>query len=71
MSPVNPDLYPGRGITILIAMTTIVLKCLLAAALVLPLSGCLTRRTVSEGGHTVSQEYFIKRPLKEAIQNSQ
>jgi hypothetical protein len=46
------------------------LKCLLAAALALPLSGCLTQRTVSEGGHTVSQEYVIKRPLKEAVQNS-
>jgi len=52
-------------------MIRIALKCLLASALVLPLTGCLTQRTVSEGGHTVSQEYVIKRPLKEALQNSQ
>lgn len=48
-----------------------VMKCLLAALLALPLTGCLTQRTVTEGGHTVKQEYVIKRPLKEAIQNSQ
>lgn len=33
-------------------------------------SGCLTQRTVSEGGHTVSQEYVIKRPLKQALDHS-
>jgi hypothetical protein len=49
----------------------LVMKILLAALLVLPLTGCLTQRTVSEGGHTVKQEYVIKRPLKEAVQNSQ
>jgi len=45
----------------------------LTAALVLvsTLAGCLTRRTVTQGGQTVSQEYVIKRPLKEAIRNSQ
>jgi hypothetical protein len=47
------------------------LNCLLAVTFALPLSGCLTQRTVSEGGHTVSQEYVIKRPLKEAVHNSQ
>jgi hypothetical protein len=52
-------------------MIRITLKCLLAATFALPLSGCLTQRTVSEGGHTVSQEYVIKRPLKEAVMNSQ
>lgn len=35
------------------------------------LTGCLTQRTVKEGGQTVSQEYVIKRPIKEAIENSQ
>lgn len=35
------------------------------------LAGCLTQRTVTEGGQTVSQKYVIKRPLKEAIENSQ
>ena len=47
------------------------LKSLFALTFALPLSGCLTQRTVSEGGHTVSQEYVIKRPLKEAVRNSQ
>ena len=41
-----------------------------AILLILLTSGCLTQRTVSQGGHTVSQEYVIKRPLKEAINNS-
>ena len=50
--------------------TGLVMKTLLAALLVLPLTGCLTQRTVTEGGHTVKQEYVIKRPLKEAVQNS-
>jgi starvation-inducible outer membrane lipoprotein len=47
------------------------LKSLLAVTFAFTLSGCLTQRTVSEGGHTVSQEYVIKRPLKEAVRNSQ
>jgi hypothetical protein len=47
------------------------MKTLLAALLILPLTGCLTQRTVTEGGHTVKQEYVIKRPLKEAVRNSQ
>jgi hypothetical protein len=52
-------------------MVKVALKCLLVAALTLPMSGCLTQRTVSEGGQTVSEEYIIKRPIKEAIKNSQ
>ena len=47
------------------------LRCTIAVVLAASLTGCLTRRTVTEGGHTVSQEYVIKRPLKEAIENSQ
>lgn len=39
--------------------------------LALNLSGCLTQRTVTEGGETVSQEYVIKRPIKDVIENSQ
>ena len=38
---------------------------LLAAALV---SGCLTRRTVTQNGQTVEQNYVIKRPIKEAVE---
>jgi hypothetical protein len=43
-----------------------------AAALVSAtlLSGCLTQRTVTAGGQTVSQQYVIKRPLKEVVENS-
>lgn len=52
-------------------MIRITLKYLLAVTFALPLSGCLTQRIVSEGGHTVSQDYVIKRPLKEALRNSQ
>jgi hypothetical protein len=51
-------------------MFRIVLKFLIAAVVVVPMSGCLTQHTVTEGGHQVSQEYVIKRPLKEAVQNS-
>lgn len=43
----------------------------LSLVLVFSLSGCLTQRTVKEGGQTVSQEYVIKRPIKDAIENSQ
>jgi hypothetical protein len=51
-------------------MFRIAMKYLLAAVLVFPFSGCLTKRTVTEGGHTVSEDYVIKRPLKDAVENS-
>lgn len=51
-------------------MFRIVLKSLMAAVVAVSMSGCLTQRTVTEGGRKVSQEYVIKRPLKEAVQNS-
>ena len=47
-----------------------ILKCLLAAVLTVPVTGCLARRTVTEGGRTVSQDFVIRRPLKEAVRNS-
>jgi hypothetical protein len=53
------------------AMLNAFIKHLLVAVLPLTFAGCLTQRTVTEGGHTVKQDYIIKRPLKEAIQNSQ
>lgn len=34
------------------------------------LSSCLTQRTVTQGGRTVSQDYVIKRPIKDALDNS-
>jgi hypothetical protein len=64
------SLYVRWEIGKLIRMFRIVLKCLMAAAVVVSMSGCLTQRTVTEGGRKVSQEYVIKRPLKEAVQNS-
>jgi len=39
-------------------------------ALVLSLPGCITQRTVTKGGQTVEQGWVVKRPLKEAVQNS-
>ena len=46
-------------------------KAAAAVLLLISLSGCLTKRTVTEGGRTVSEGYAIKRPLKETIENSQ
>lgn len=66
----DPALYLGFGKSDTASMMRITLKCLLTAAFALPLSGCLAQRTVTEGGQTVKQEYVIKRPLKEAVQNS-
>ena len=40
------------------------------AILLTSLSGCLTKRTVTEDGRTVSEGYAIKRPLKDAVENS-
>lgn len=45
-------------------------KAIAAALLLTSLPGCLTKRTVTEGGRTVSEGYAIKRPLKEAVENS-
>lgn len=36
---------------------------LAALILALGLSGCLTKRTVSEDGDVISQKYFIKTPF--------
>lgn len=48
-----------------------ILRCLLAAVVVLSLTGCLTHRTVTQGGRTVKDDYVFKRPLKDAFRNSQ
>jgi hypothetical protein len=45
-------------------------RSLFTAAFFLPSSGGVTQRAVSEGGQKVSQDGIIKRPLKEAVQNS-
>jgi type IV pilus biogenesis protein CpaD/CtpE len=46
-------------------------KYVLTVILAFSLAGCLTQRTVTQGGRTVKQEYIMKRPLKDALQNSQ
>ncbi len=51
--------------------STIFAKCLLASTLVVLLSGCLTQETVTSNGEVISQDYVIKRPLKDAIENSE
>ncbi|MEM1083632.1 MAG: hypothetical protein AAGI48_05880 [Verrucomicrobiota bacterium] len=42
----------------------------LVTILAASLTGCLTRRTVTVGGETVESGYVVKRPIKEAIDNS-
>jgi len=48
----------------------LLIKTALAAVLAVSLSGCLTHRTVTRGGKTVKSGYVMKRPFKEAVQNS-
>lgn len=40
------------------------------ALLIFSLSGCVTKRTVTQGGQTVESGYVVKRPIKNAIQNT-
>lgn len=46
-------------------------KYLLITVLAVSVSGCLTRRTVKQDGRVVDSHYRFKRPLKEAVKNSQ
>lgn len=39
-------------------------------AIILPLGSCVTQRTVTRNGQTVEQGIVVKRPLKEAVENS-
>lgn len=43
----------------------------LSAAMALLLTGCLVQETVSVNGEVREEEYKIKHPIKEAIENSQ
>jgi hypothetical protein len=43
---------------------------LVLLAIILPLGSCLTQRTVTRNGQTVEQGIVVKRPLKEAVENS-
>ncbi len=45
-------------------------KCLLASIMAILSSGCLTQQTVTSNGQVISQDYVIKRPLQDAIKNS-
>ena len=50
--------------------TVAIAKVLIVLAAVLSTGGCLTRRTVTQGGVTVKEDYVITRPVKEIIENS-
>lgn len=45
-----------------------ILLAVAATALFLP--GCVTKRTTYQNGQEVSSQYVVKRPIKEAVQNS-
>jgi serine protease inhibitor len=49
---------------------TVFAKCLLVSALAVLSSGCLTQQTVTSNGEIISQDYVIKRPLKDAIEST-
>jgi hypothetical protein len=42
----------------------------LLLAVFLPLTACVTERTVTRNGQPVEQGLVVKRPLKEAVENS-
>ena len=42
-----------------------------AVAITMLLSACLTRQTVTENGQVVKENYVVKRPLKDAVEQSQ
>ncbi len=49
----------------------LILMCILSTAAAVLLNGCLMRQTVTSGGEVVEDNYVIKRPLKDAIENSE
>ncbi len=46
-------------------------NCLLSTAMVVLSSGCLVKEKVTVNGEVMADDYKIKRPLKDAIDNSQ
>jgi hypothetical protein len=40
---------------------------LLGACLVLCSTGCVMKRTVTDGGQVVSESYYVDRPIRDAI----
>lgn len=49
----------------------LILMCILSTAAAVLLNGCLMRQTVTDDGEVVADNYVIKRPLKDAIKNSE
>ncbi len=49
----------------------LILSYLLSGAAAFLTSGCLVKRTVTVNGESQQEGYAIKRPIKEAIENSQ
>jgi len=43
------------------------LLCLFAAAVAISSPGCVMKRTVTEGGQVVSENYYVDRPVRDAI----
>lgn len=44
-----------------------VLLLLLGACVVLSSTGCVMKRTVTDGGQVVSESYYVDRPVRDAI----
>jgi hypothetical protein len=51
--------------------TGLIAKFLLTCSAVVLLPGCLTQQTVTSNGEVISQDYVIKRPLKDVIENTE
>lgn len=45
--------------------------CLISTVMALLSSSCVVRQTVTENGSVVKENYKIKRPVKDVIENSQ
>lgn len=43
------------------------LLCLCSGVIALVSTGCVMKRTVSEGGQVVSENYYVDRPVRDAI----
>ncbi len=49
------------------AKPAMLLLCALTGAGSLALTGCVMKRTVTEGGQVVSEGYHVERPIRDAI----
>ena len=47
-----------------------IVRCSAIAICALSFSACITKRTVTVGGQTVEDGYVVKRPIKNAIENT-